>query len=119
MSDGDRDRSICVRMRDGKIMIAHKGRPFFPERGKDVMVIEENEEGFLIGPYPANNVMIMPFDRYQRMFVELRKNCPNAKSWRITAIVFIGMFIVMSLIHLHQWSYFRDMMRQIHIRIFR
>ena len=112
------DRTICIRIRDGKIMVARKGKPFFPEPlEKDVIELQDNEEGFLIGPYPMNNTMIMPFDRYQNMFMELRKNCPNARSWRITAMVFIGMFVVLSMMHLHQWSYFQDLLKDIRARI--
>lgn len=108
---------ICIRLKDGKILIARKGKPFFPEPlDRDVMIIEENEEGFLVGPYPENNVMIMPFDKYQRMYLEIKNNCPSANNWRITALVFIGMFCVLSVVHLHHLTYFKDLLTHIRMR---
>lgn len=106
---------ICLRMKDGKILIGKKGKPFFPEPlNKDVIVIQPDEEGFLIGPYPNHNTMIMPLNQYHRMLLELKNNCPNAKSWRITALVFIGMFIVMMCIYLQQTIFSRNIFRNIY-----
>ena len=103
-----------MRIKDGKILVAKKGKPFFPEPiDKDVVVIKEDEEGFLIGPYPEKNTMIMPFNQYHKMLIELRNNCPNAKNWRITALVFIGMFVVMVCLYLHQCLHSHDLVRQI------
>lgn len=97
---------ICVCIKDGKILIARKGKPFFPEPlSKDIRIIEENEEGFIIGPYPELNTMVMRFDQYHRMCDELKHNCPNAKTWRITAVVFICMFIILAMMHLLQAFY--------------
>lgn len=105
---------ICLRIKDGKILIARKGKPFFPEPlDKDVIVIHPDEEGFLIGPYPKNNTMIMPLNQYHRMLLELKNNCPNAKTWRITALVFIGMFIIMMLLYLQQSIFSRNIFKQI------
>lgn len=108
---------ICLRMKDGKIMIARKGKPFFPEPlDKNVIVIRPDEEGFLIGPHPNHNTMIMPLNQYHKMLFELKNNCPDAKKWRLTAFVFIGMFIVMVCIHLQQtifsWKTFQQWKRE-------
>lgn len=99
---------ICIRMQDGKIMIARRGKPFFPEPlSRDVVVIGENEEAFLVGPYPEKNVMILPFDRYHEMAMELQNNCPSAKAWRLTALVLLAMFLILSVMYLMQLSYTR------------
>lgn len=101
-------------MKDGKILIARKGKPFFPEPlNKDVIVIQPEDEGFLIGPYPSHNTMIMPLNQYHKMLLELKKNCPNAKSWRIVAFVFMAMFVVMVCIYLQQSIFSRDIFKQI------
>lgn len=95
-------------MKDGKIRVARRGN--FPEPlSKDVMVVEEGTDAFLVGPYPDKNVMILPFDRYHKMMYELKNHCPNAQNWKITALVFIAMFITLFFIHLHQWAFSRDM----------
>lgn len=101
---------ICVKIRDGKILIAHKGKPFFPEPlGKDVVVLDQEEaHAFLLGPYPEQNTMILPFQKYNKMMMELRNKCPNAHNWRITALVFIGMFVILCATHLHQWAYSKN-----------
>lgn len=105
--------SICVSVKDGKIIIARKGQSIFTEPiSKDILVIRDNQEAFLVGPYPEKNTMIMPFDKYHRTIMELRNNCPNARSWKITASVFISMFIILSAIHFHQWAYSKDMYRR-------
>ena len=97
---------ICIRMKDGKIMVARRGKPFFPEPvSNDIITIGENEEAFLIGPYPEKNIMIMTFDKYHHMLMELRNHCPTSRSWKITAIVFISMFVIMMMIYLHQCFY--------------
>jgi len=109
-----KEEEICLRIKDGKILIARKGKPFFPEPlDKDVIVIHSDEEGFLIGPYPKNNTMIMPLNQYHRMLLELKNHCPNAKTWRITALVFIGMFIIMMLLYLQQSIFSRNICKQI------
>jgi hypothetical protein len=104
---------VCVRMMNGKIIITKD------ERGMDrnMIHLEDEEEGFFTGPYPEYNTMIMPFDRYQRLFLELKNNCPNMKNWRITAIVFIGMFTTLAIIHLHQWSFFQIILQRIRRRL--
>ena len=105
---------ICLRIKDGKILIARKGKPFFPEPlDKDVIIIRPDEEGFLIGPYPQQNTMIMPLNQYHHMLLELKKNCPNAKIWRLTAFVFIAMFILMMLLYLQQSIFSRNIFKQI------
>lgn len=104
---------ICVRVKDGKILIAHKGKPFFPEPiGKDVMEIHEGQDAFLIGPYPDKNTMILRFDQYRSMIGRL-KNAGDVRSWRITAVVFICMFMVVFLLHLHQAFYSQHLFRHI------
>ena len=108
------ESEICMRMKDGKILVARKGKPFFPEPlDKNVIVIKPQEEGFLIGPYPNHNTMIMPLNQYHRMLLELKRNCPNAKTWRVTAIVFIGMFVVMVCIYLQQSIFSQNIFKQI------
>lgn len=105
---------ICLRLKDGKILVAGKGKPFFPEPlDKDVLVVRPDEEGFLIGPYPQHNTMIMPLNQYHRMLLELKKNCPHARAWRVTALVFIAMFFLMVLLYLHQSIFSRNIFRQI------
>ena len=112
MSDATTNPDICLRMKDGKIMIANKGKPFFPEPlGKDVIVIQGDDEGFLIGPYPKHNTIIMPLNQYHKMLLELKNNCPNAKTWRLAAFVFVSMFIVMMCIYLQQTLFSRDIFR--------
>jgi len=114
MTNNNKHYDICLRIKDGKILIARKGKPFFPEPlDKDVIVIRPDEEGFLIGPYPQQNTMIMPLNQYHRMLLELKKNCPNAKTWRITALVFIAMFIIMVLLYLQQSIFSRNIFKQI------
>ena len=108
------EASICISMKDGKIIIARKGQSIFTGPiSKDVLVIGDNQEAFLVGPYPDKNIMIMPFDKYHRTIMELRNNCPNARNWKITASVFISMFLILSVIHLHQWVYSKDMYRRV------
>lgn len=110
----NKNHDICLRIKDGKILIARKGKPFFPEPlDKDVIVIRSDEEGFLIGPYPKQNTMIMPLNQYHRMLLELKKNCPNAKTWQVTALVFIAMFIIMMCLYLHQTIFSRNIFKQI------
>lgn len=105
---------ICLRLKDGKILVARKGKPFFPEPlDKEVLVVRPDEEGFLIGPYPHHNTMIMPLNQYHQMLLELKKNCPNAKAWRLTALVFIAMFVIMVLLYIHQSIFSRNIFRQI------
>lgn len=100
---------FCLRIKDGKILIAHKGKPFFREPlEKDVHVLHTEEECFLVGPYPQYNTMIMPLNQYHKMLMEIKNNCPNARSWRFTALVFIGMFIIMIGIYLQQIIFSRN-----------
>ena len=113
-NNNNKHYDICLRIKDGKILIARKGKPFFPEPlDKDVIVIHPDEEGFLIGPYPQQNTMIMPLNQYHRMLLELKKNCPNAKTWRVAALVFIAMFIIMVLLYLQQSIFSRDIFKHI------
>jgi hypothetical protein len=70
--------------------------------------VEDGKEAFLLGPYPEHNTMILPFQKYNKMMMELRNKCPNAQNWRITALVFIGMFVILSAIHLHQLIYSKN-----------
>lgn len=105
-------QEICVRLKDGKIRIAHKGKPFFPEPlHKDVLIIQSQEDLLLVGPYPKENTMIMPLDQYHKILMELKNNCPDAKSWKRTAFIFLGMFLTMVGLYLHQLV-FRDMIRR-------
>lgn len=111
-----KNEEICVRMKDGKMLIARKGKPFFPEPvDKDVIIVADKNEAFLTGPYPQFNTMILPLSQYHRLIVELKNNCPNAKSWRITAIVFICMFVIMICLYLQQMFFSRDIFKQIAI----
>lgn len=93
-------QNICLHMKDGKILIVKKNKS--EPLHKDVVVINQEEEVFLIGPYPKQNTIIMPLNQYHKMLMELKNNCPNARSWRVIAIVFIGMFIVMVCIYFQQ-----------------
>ena len=89
-------------MKNGKIWVARKGVSIFTEPlSKDTIVIDPEKEAFLVGPYPDKNIMILPFDKYHSMMMELKRNCPNAQNWKITAVVFIAMFILLCVIHLH------------------
>lgn len=104
----------CIRMKDGKIVVARIGKPFFPEPlHRDVVILSPQEEGFFAGPYPKQNTMIMPLNQYHRMLLELKNNCPNAKSWRVAALVFMSMFVVMMLIHLQQLVFSRNIFTRI------
>lgn len=106
------DEDICLRMKDGKLLIARKGKPFFPEPlHKDVMIIPPNQEGFLVGSYPKHNTIILPLSQYHKMLIELKNNCPNAKKWRVTAYVLIGMFMIMVVIYLQQTIFARNIFR--------
>lgn len=93
-------QDIYLRMKDGKILIARKKKPV--PLHKDAVVVNQEEEVFLIGPYPRQNTIIMPLDQYHKMLMELKNNCPNARSWRMVAIVFICMFVVMVCIYFQQ-----------------
>lgn len=107
-------QETCLRMKDGKVLIARKGKPFFPEPlHKDVMVLNPDKETFLIGPYPKQNTMIMPLDQYHKMLLELKNNCPNAKSWRVAAMVFMAMFVVMVFIYFQQTIFSQSIFRHI------
>lgn len=100
---------VCIRMKDGKLLVARIGKPFFAEPlHKDVIVLQPQDEGFFVGPYPKHNTMIMPLDQYHRMLLELKNNCPNAKSWKMAALVFLSMFVVMMFIHLQQVIFSRN-----------
>lgn len=87
---------ICLRIKDGKILIARKGKPFFPEPlHKNVIVINPDEEGFLTGPYPKYNTIIMPLTQYHKIIKELKKECPSVKKWKILSFVSIILFLFM------------------------
>jgi len=106
--------TICIRMKDGKIMVARGGKPFFPPPlDKEVVVIQPNEEAFMVGPYPDKNVMIMRHDKYQEMKKELRLACPNARLWKAMAIIFMVMFAIVSMLHLHHWEHSRKLLQLI------
>lgn len=106
-------RDICLRMKDGKLLIAQRGKPFFPEPlHKDTIFFHADEECFLTGPYPKQNTMIMPLNQYHRMLLELKNNCPHAKSWRMTALVFMGMFVIMVCIYFQQTIFSQLIFRQ-------
>jgi hypothetical protein len=105
---------FCLRVHDGKILIAPKGKPFFPEPlHKDVIILSPQEECFLLGPYPQFNTMIMPLNQYHKMLMELKNNCPNARSWRWTALVFMSMFIIMTGIYLQQSIFARNIFKHV------
>ena len=91
--------AIGVWMRNGRIKISRITRPV---SHRDVLIIGDGEEAFLVGPYPPKNVMITSFDRYHGLLMEVRNRCPNARTWKITAIIFILMFILLSCIQIHQ-----------------
>lgn len=108
------NNEICLRIKNGKILIAHKGKPFFPEPlSKDIIVINPNEEGFITGPYPQHNTIILPLNQYHKMVMEWKNNCPNARLWRITALVFIAMFIIMVGLYLQQTIFARNILTSI------
>lgn len=77
-------------MKDGKIRIAKIGKPFFPEPlNEKTLVIQENEELFLTGPYPNNNTIVMNFEKYKGLVEELRKHCPHLFIWKFFCIFFL------------------------------
>jgi len=99
--------AVGIWMKNGKIRITRINRPV---SRRDVMMIGDHEEAFLVGPYPDKNVMITSFDRYHSLLMEVQNNCPNARNWQITAIVFMVMFVLMGCIQIHQSSYAKNLM---------
>lgn len=99
---------VCIIIKDGKIHVTHEHKKY--PLSKESMVLNENENAFLVGPYPDKNTIILRFDHYHQMMNELRNNCPNAKNWRITATVFICMFVLLSILFLLQSSYCHDLL---------
>lgn len=96
--------AVGIWMKNGKIRITRIMRPV---SRRDVMMIGDHEEAFLVGPYPDKNVMITSFDRYHNL---MQNHCPDARNWQITAIVFIIMFVIMGCIQIHQSSYVKTLM---------
>lgn len=99
---------ITITMKDGKIWIS-RGKE---KRSRyDIILNDKNDDDvFLVGPYPQTNTMLLRLDHYHEIMNELRNSCPNAKMWRITAIVCISMFTVLSILFLLQTSYCRNLL---------
>lgn len=88
---------ICVALKDGKIRIARIGKPFFPEPiDEKIMIIKENQELFIAGPYPEKNTIIMNYEKYKSMVDDLKKHCPRLVYWKISTFVFCVLTVILS-----------------------